>query len=445
MAAIAAKQSLGKRGDVVVIERKAYDDHFSPIPQSGEKACAGAVPQRGLKIMDQHGVPWREIPHAPVDRLVVANLGTLNNLSPDGVVLPRNPHFENLDFPNYGAVFERGSFDARLLQSAHDAGALVYTGSVVETITQVDGGFSVVFRKGEEKHTMHIPMLIGAFGANPLLSKRFAELLGNPQTNFDETATTAYRAYVPYEACPIQRGEIRGDIFTFNSGDGLHFGYRWFFGGANSVNIGVGTFLHGKDGRIEQAAIRKFFPEISDKFAIRGSPLPIWEPGRREFLWHGGSAVGIIGDAAGLIDPITGEGIREAMESGAKLGTAMAESILSGTSIPLRYLAFMDQFSTANATRVVSHILSHRVTEDPELLGNILSVMERHPELGSILFHQPGTESPVFKRALDIRLLAVMAELISDKKIRAAILATIRDPLWRQLLPSLIANQSQST
>lgn len=435
VAAIAAKQTLlknGHGGNVIVIERKAYDENFSPIPQAGEKVCAGGVPRRGLQIMDQHGVPWRDVPHVPINRIAVANLGNFKSLDTADIVLPKNPHVENLNFPGYGAVFERGSFDARLLQSAHEAGALIYTGSVVETILKDNNGFTVIFRRGDQKYTMQVPMLIGAYGANLKLSKHFSELLGNPLMDFSENAATAFRAYVPYEACPISKGEIRGDIFTFRHGDSLHFGYRWFFGGADSVNIGVGTFLPGKKGIIEQSTIRKFFPEVSDKYIIRGSPLPIWEPGRREMLWDGGLAVGVIGDAAGLVDPITGEGIREAMESGSKLGTAMASAVVSNSPNLLRYLALTDRFSTANIIRITSHLLSHRVTEDPALLGQALDVLKRHPKLGATLFPQAETGSPVFKRMLDLRVMVGMMDLLSDKKVRAAFIKTVADPLWRR-------------
>jgi hypothetical protein len=94
----------------------------------------------------------------------------------------------------------------------------------------------------------------------------------------------------------------------------------------------------------------------------------------------------------------------------------------------------VDKFSSAHASRIASHIFSHRVTEDPALLGRALDVMKRHPELGATFFPQAGTESPVFKRVLNFRILAGMMDLLSDQKIRTAIAKNITDPLWRRWL-----------
>ena len=100
-------------------------------------------------------------------------------------------------------------------------------------------------------------------------------------------------------------------------------GYVWIFPKSDHLSVGIGS-MRPKPGELQvtlKQAIARYGITL-DGFAIHGHPVPIfqrWEPliTRRTLL---------VGDAAGLVDPFTGEGIRFAINS----AHWAAEAILSG-------------------------------------------------------------------------------------------------------------------
>jgi geranylgeranyl reductase family protein len=104
-------------------------------------------------------------------------------------------------------------------------------------------------------------------------------------------------------------------------------GYGWIFPKGDHVNVGVGG--NGDEGPRLRAELRRMCeaygidPDAAQD--IRGYRLPLRLPGTR--LARGGTAV--IGDAAGLVDPFSGDGMYEAFLS-AQLVTEAALDVLAG-------------------------------------------------------------------------------------------------------------------
>jgi geranylgeranyl reductase family protein len=104
-------------------------------------------------------------------------------------------------------------------------------------------------------------------------------------------------------------------------------GYGWIFPKADHVNVGVGG--NGEEGPRLRAELRR----MCEAYGIdpdgardtRGYRLPLRLPGTR--LARGRTAV--IGDAAGLVDPFSGDGMYEAFLS-AKLVADAALEVLAG-------------------------------------------------------------------------------------------------------------------
>jgi menaquinone-9 beta-reductase len=111
-------------------------------------------------------------------------------------------------------------------------------------------------------------------------------------------------------------------------------GYAWVFplpGGAANVGYGV-LRSDGRSGRelkdlwpeiLARPLVREILgPDARPAEAVRAWPIPTrYEPAR---LAHG--RVLFVGDAAGVVDPMTGEGIAQALETGA----LAAEAVVSG-------------------------------------------------------------------------------------------------------------------
>lgn len=104
------------------------------------------------------------------------------------------------------------------------------------------------------------------------------------------------------------------------------WGYGWSFPKRGSTTIGVGGVM-GRNPDMK-AAMAAYMAElgVTDPPRLRGHHLPFGDfrkvPGQGSVL--------LCGDAAGLVDPITGEGIAYAMQSGALAAEAVVAALAAG-------------------------------------------------------------------------------------------------------------------
>ena len=93
-------------------------------------------------------------------------------------------------------------------------------------------------------------------------------------------------------------------------------GYGWVFPLKTKLNIGVGTFGKGSLNRnLFNDFVKKSFKLPSktiNKLKIEGFPIPTYKLPKN--FSHDNAF--LIGDAAGLVDPVSGEGIHYAIRSG---------------------------------------------------------------------------------------------------------------------------------
>jgi flavin-dependent dehydrogenase len=133
----------------------------------------------------------------------------------------------------------------------------------------------------------------------------------------------ALEANVPYEAAPRER---YGGTMVLEMGV-VHGGYGWVFPKGDHVNVGVGGYA--AEGPQLRAHLRRLCEEhgIDPETAtgLRGYRLPMRTPESR--LARGTAAV--IGDAAGLVDPFSGDGMYEAFLS-SQLVAEAALDVLAG-------------------------------------------------------------------------------------------------------------------
>ena len=112
----------------------------------------------------------------------------------------------------------------------------------------------------------------------------------------------------------MPRGMFERDVTLPEIYFGLvRWGYGWVFPKADTLTIGLGGVL-SKNGSMKvlfQEFLQQLFGEIPD-FPIKGHYLPF----RRYRNAPGKGSILLTGDAAGLVEPITGEGIAFAMQSG---------------------------------------------------------------------------------------------------------------------------------
>ena len=211
---------------------------------------------------------------------------------------------------------QRRRLDAFLVEQAAAAGAEVRDGAGVAELT-LDGG-SATARVG--KAPVRATHVVGADGANGVVARS----AGLGEGILCGVALEGNAAWGALEASPYARtawvelGVVPG-------------GYGWVFPKGEHANLGVGGWLdEGPRLRAHLARLAAAHgvdpAELTD---VRGHRLPsraIGAPCARD-------RVLLVGDAAGLVDPLSGDGIYEAFVS-ARLA---AEAILEGR--PERYAA----------------------------------------------------------------------------------------------------------
>ncbi len=200
----------------------------------------------------------------------------------------------------------RDRFDAYLLERS---GAEVRDNCAVRSIVETPGEVVAETQGGESVHARY---LIGADGANSVVARQLG-------VRREGSLAAAIEAEVEAPAAVMRRWQGR-PILIFGE---LDTGYLWIFPKAEHLSVGIGS-LHPGRGELKA----KLF-EVMDRYGVdmsgaklRGHPLPVQVFG--EALARG--RVLLAGDAAGLVDPFTGEGIRFAMKS----GQLAAESLLDG-------------------------------------------------------------------------------------------------------------------
>ncbi len=102
-------------------------------------------------------------------------------------------------------------------------------------------------------------------------------------------------------------------------------GYGWLFPKSDHMNIGLGAWKHfGPNLRESLGRLVRYYGfEPADIWGLRGHYMPVRLPGSA--LMDGN--VLLVGDAAGLLDPFTGEGIHSAIWSGRAAAKAISEYI----------------------------------------------------------------------------------------------------------------------
>ncbi len=198
----------------------------------------------------------------------------------------------------------RWDFDAWLHEKAVTAGSTPYLGNGFASLNEDET--TITLKDGT---TLSYGVLIAADGVNSAVARA---MFGRP---FDPE-TIGFGLEV--EAPPALHEYVEVDL------DAAVWGYGWAFPKHHSTTIGVGGInSRNDDMKAHMAAYLTRCGQDPDAKPYKGQFLPFGdyrkEPGRGAILF--------CGDAAGLVDPITGEGIALAMESGAMAAESAATAL----------------------------------------------------------------------------------------------------------------------
>jgi geranylgeranyl diphosphate/geranylgeranyl-bacteriochlorophyllide a reductase len=283
------------------------------------KPCGGAIPPRLVK---DFAIP---------DDLIVARITSARMISPTDA---------QVDMPiddSYVAMVDRDTFDEWLRARAALAGATRRTGTFLDLHETDDGYVDVGYRdEAGDRHVITARMIIGADGANSAVAR--AAMPSSPHPPFvfayheivrapvakalsESVAAPAPAAYDAKRCDVYYQGRLSPDF------------YAWVFPHGSTASIGVGSANKGFSLRDAVGDLRKQ-AGLGDVETLRreGAPIPLY-PRKR---WDNGRNVLLIGDAAGVVAPASGEGIYYAMYSGGLGALAVHSAIAAGRAAALK-------------------------------------------------------------------------------------------------------------
>lgn len=237
----------------------------------------------------------------------------------DPVLAPMNPDTNN-GRPLSLWMVRRSVFDNALAQRAARAGAELRDGLPVRSLESERKG--PVRVRAEDRNggvwEATAETVIGADGANGIIAKTVG-------LRKERMLAIAIEAEVPH-TWGDGHPDLRPDICHLEYG-AVKYGYAWVFPKADHLNVGAGVFRPRRsDGRGDNTVRDLLHRAILDYLAALGvprrheeltyhaHPLPIWN-GMDTIQTKDGRVL-LAGDAAGLINPIFGDGILHALKSG---------------------------------------------------------------------------------------------------------------------------------
>ena len=313
-AGCAAATFLAREGvDVLVVDRATF-------PR--DKVCGDGVAPRSVSMLRRMGVErrLRDLSYQPVHHYRIVS--TWGDAVRAGV-----PAFGK--GAGYSHVVPRRDLDMLLVDAAREAGACIWEGVRALRGTEA-GGMPAVEARGPdgESFLLRGRVVVGADGSRGSFSRT---VIPSPRS---EPYAVGMRAYV-------EGVEGLDGALNFFLDRDLLPGCGWVFPSGRDggpANVGVGLPTRALRRRPEH--LRDIFDRFLGPTSLAGphlrgarlvtspAPFPL-----RSGLLRGTRREGnvlLAGDAAGLIDPLSGEGIANALESGHMAALAIARALRSG-------------------------------------------------------------------------------------------------------------------
>ncbi len=321
--ATAARRLAQGGARTLVLERQALPRY---------KACGGGVPARTLQLLDVEIEPVAE---GFVDTIDVSNLG--------------KTQFRKTSPNPLAWMVMRDRFDQRLSDAAVQAGAVLRDHCPAQSIFTTNDSIYAETARGTERARW----LIAADGATGPATRQLG-IAAAP------TRSAAYELEVTAPPSALERWDRAANVDVGYQ----PWGYGWVFPKQGKLSVGVVTApRHGREiRRHAERYLTRLGLEDAELETVQGHPIryrrSVAEPVARDRAL-------LVGDAAGLADEFTAEGIAYAVHS-AQLAAA---AILAGDD-PAR--AYTDAVNREiqpelNAARTISRLYYWCVTTWPWL------------------------------------------------------------------------------
>lgn len=297
-----------------------------------DKTCGDGLTPRALHILDDMGI-------LDAVNQVGQRSNKLELISPKGhIASSLLPKKENLC--DYLIVLPRLILDNIIFERAIASGANF---QAPVRVTGIEQEGKTVLVKGEQRAkaiTFRARMVIHATGANTKLLlnigllKKMPQMVLTARTYYDGITSTLDAAQCRFDNVPLP-------------------GYGWIFPvSSTSANVGIGLFRSGLASRwmpktahsafdtfIQSPPLQKLLMGAKQAGPIKGFPIRVDFARSPTF----GERTMIVGEAAGLVNPVTGEGIDYGMESGKMAAEHLSLMFARGDFSVKRLAAFDKQ------------------------------------------------------------------------------------------------------
>jgi menaquinone-9 beta-reductase len=269
-----------------------------------EKLCGGLLSGRTRSVFhDIFGDAWGPGVECTANGVRLLHQGRLLN---------------SVDTPHPVYLATRSAFDAHLFSLTARTGPDVFQGAAV---TSVDPEVMTVHFRNRE--SLKADFIIGADGVTSRVARSIF-----PDAFRKEDYALCFQS-------ELNRGEARdaGNVPEVHFGH-VRWGYAWVFPKRDTLSVGLGGMLS------RNRDMRSLFLDFHRQATGR-SPASVkshYIPAGNYRKSPGMKAVLLAGDAAGLVEPITGEGIAYALLSGKFAAQAILQAARLGS--PLRAYQF---------------------------------------------------------------------------------------------------------
>ncbi len=267
------------------------------------KPCGGAIPPR---LIADFAIP---------DHLLVAKATSARMIAPSN---------ESVEMPvgenGFVGMVDRDKYDEWLRERAALCGAARTTGKFQRITRDKSGIATVHYDTSDGPASVRTRMVIGADGARSAVARQnipgaekmpcvfaYHEVVKSPQNGEG--------GFDPGRCDVVYQGHLSPDF------------YAWVFPHGDTASIGVGSAHKGFALREAVDTLRRTTGlDACETVRGEGAPIPL-KPLKR---WDNGRDVLVIGDAAGVVAPASGEGIYYAMASGRYAAEAVETFLATG-------------------------------------------------------------------------------------------------------------------
>jgi geranylgeranyl reductase family protein len=295
------------------------------------KCCAGGVTGKAARLLDF------DISEVAED--VIHQISFTFNLG--------SPYLGQHSQPLMYTVM-RDVFDHFLVKRAQQLGAVLMDGQKV-TQVQVSGDWVEI---STADNVFRSRLVVGADGAYSIVARE----LGMARS-IEYLMGIESEIVVPEEELAKWKSRVQIDLGAIPGG------YAWVFPKRNHLSVGAGC--HASKARDLHAHHQKFLNSLNiGSYAIASSGshlIPTCTKGR--LIWENKAL--LLGDAAGLADPLTGEGIYGAIQS-AELAAPVIEGSLLTSKVELQDYQQIVERKVMSELRI-AHTLSNFFVRFPHL------------------------------------------------------------------------------